>query len=60
MSSFDWPKRVVATTPATALNSVSEIWLDAWGHRFWRIEIADADGTTGTEAGDIAVFYGFI
>ena len=52
---FDWYKTVKATTPSTARNSVSEVWLDDAGWRHWLIEII----TTGTDdpAANIAVFY---
>ena len=44
VTAFDWYKEVKATTPSTALNSVSEVWLDASGWRYWLVEII----TTGT------------
>lgn len=44
VTAFDWYKEVKATTPSTALNSVSEVWLDAAGWRYWLMEII----TTGT------------
>lgn len=52
---FDWYKEVKATTPATAVNSISEVWLDAAGWRYWLMEII----TTGTAdpATAIAVYY---
>lgn len=50
------PKEV-ESTDTIGHNSVAEVWLDGTGLRYWFIQIADADGSTGTEAGDIAVFY---
>lgn len=44
VTAYDWYKEVKATTPSTALNSVSEVWLDAAGWRYWLMEII----TTGT------------
>lgn len=52
----NWPKEVEATD-ITGHNTVAEVWLDDTGSRFWFIQISDADGSTGTEAGDISVFY---
>jgi hypothetical protein len=53
----NWPKEVEATDTGNS-NSVASIWLDAAGYRYWKIEITDADGSTGTEAGDIAAYWG--
>lgn len=52
----NWPKEV-ESTDTTGHNTVAEVWLDDTGSRFWFIQISDADGSTGTEAGDISVFY---
>ena len=55
VTAFDWYKTVWATTPSTALNSVSEVWLDASGWRYWLVEII----TTGTDdpATAVACYY---
>lgn len=47
----------VEVTDDVGRNSVGEIWFDATGLRYVFIQILSADGSTGTEAGDIAVFY---
>lgn len=49
-------KEVEVTDPV-GRNSVGEVWFDITGLRYVFIQISDADGSTGTEAGDIAVFY---
>ena len=54
----NWPKGI-ETTGVSGLNSAASVWLDDAGYRFWKIEITDADGSTGTEAGNIAVYYGY-
>jgi hypothetical protein len=53
----NWIKEVETTSNASK-DSVSSAWLDASGYRFWKIEVTDADGSSGTEAGDVAVWYG--
>lgn len=52
---FDWYKEVKSTTPSTARNSVSEVWLDNAGWRYWLPEII----TTGTSdpATSLVVYY---
>ncbi len=47
----------VEATDTIGHNTISEVWFDATGMRYVFIQISDADGSTGTEAGDIAVFY---
>lgn len=49
----------VEATDDIGHNTVSEVWFDMTGLRYIFIQISDADGSTGTEAGDIAVFYRF-
>ena len=49
----------VEVTDETGQNSISEVWFDGTGFRYFFIQISDADGSTGTEAGDIAVYYRF-
>ncbi len=50
------PKEV-ESTDTIGHNSVAEVWLDGTGLRYWFIQISNADGSTGTEAGDISCFY---
>lgn len=50
------PKEV-ESTDTTGHNSVAEVWLDGTGLRYWFIQISSADGSTGTEAGNISCFY---
>ncbi len=52
----NWPKEV-ESTDTDGHNTVAEVWLDGTGSRYWFVQISDADGSTGTEAGDISVFY---
>ena len=47
----------VESTDVDGHNSIAEVWFDATGIRYVFIQISSADGSTGTEAGDIAVFY---
>ncbi len=58
VSKKNWPKGI-ETTGTTALDSAASIWMDDAGYRFWKVEITDADGSTGDEAGDIAAWYGY-
>jgi hypothetical protein len=55
----NWTNHVkrVESTDIVGRNSVGEIWLDLSGLRYVFIQISDADGTTGTEAGDVACYY---
>jgi len=53
----NWPKDVEATDTGNS-NSVASVWIDDCGYRYWKVEITDADGSTGTKAGDIAVYWG--
>ncbi len=48
----------VEATDVGKFESVASIWMDDCGYRFWKVEITDADGSTGTEAGNVAVWYG--
>lgn len=52
-------KDVESTEDTTGRNSIAEVWFDATGFRYFFIQISSADGSTGTEAGDIACFYRF-
>ena len=47
------------STDITGHNTYADVWFDAAGFRYWKIEITDADGTTGTEAGGVACYYGY-
>ncbi len=47
----------VEVTDDTGRNSVGEIWFDMTGLRYVFVQISDADGSTGTEAGDISCFF---
>ena len=58
VSAPNWPKGIESTNP-TGNNSAASVWLDDAGYRFWKVEITDADGSTGDEAGDIAAWYGY-
>lgn len=53
----NWPKEIEATDTGNS-NSAASVWMDDDGYRYWKIEITDADGSTGTEAGNIAAFWG--
>lgn len=52
----NWFKEVEATD-GTGHNTVAHVWFDSCGYRYFFIEILNADGSTGTEAGDVACFY---
>ena len=49
----------VESTDTIGHNTMAEVWFDMTGLRFIFIQISDADGSTGTEAGDISCFYRF-
>lgn len=56
----NWPQDHIGVTDTDGnSNSVGSIWLDAMGYRYWKVEITNADGSTGDEAGDVAVYWGF-
>lgn len=40
-------------------NTATSVWTDNTGYRYWHIVITDADGSTGTEAGNISVYWGY-
>ncbi len=50
------PKRVTSSD-TIGHNSIAEVWLDMTSLRFLFVQISDADGSTGTEAGDIACYF---
>ncbi len=54
----NWPKEIEATDTGNS-NSVASIFLDAAGYRFFKVEVTGADGSTGIEAGDVAVWWCF-
>lgn len=41
-------------------NRVCKLTFDVFGYRWLYAEILEADGTTGTQAGDITVYYSFV
>ena len=47
----------VEVTDDTGRNSVGEVWFDMTGLRYVFVQISDADGSTGTEAGDVSCFF---
>lgn len=47
----------VASTDKTGHNTIAEVWLDMTGLRYLYVQISDADGSTGDEAGDIACYF---
>lgn len=53
-----WLKNV-ETTDSSGNNQVARIWFDAVGYEWIYVEITNADGATGTEAGDITVYYSY-
>ena len=55
----NWPKEMESTDEDGNSNSVGSLWMDCAGYRYWKIEIADADGSTGTQAGDVAVWWSY-
>ena len=50
------PKEV-ESTDIIGHNSIAEVWLDMTALRYLFIQISDSDGSTGTEAGDIACYF---
>lgn len=55
---WNWLKEVFSTD-TTGHNTAASIWLDNCGWRYWHIVITDADGSTGTKAGNIASYWGY-
>jgi hypothetical protein len=45
------------STDIVGNNTAASIWTDDCGYRYWKIEITDADGSTGTEAGNVSVYW---
>lgn len=56
VTTFSWPKQV-KTTPGGGNNSVAQISLELMGRKYWKMQIEDADGSTGDQAGDISVYW---
>jgi hypothetical protein len=56
---LNWENHVkeVEVTDDVGRNSIGEIWFDLTGLRYVFIQISDADGSTGTEAGDVSCFF---
>ncbi len=54
-----WENHVkeVESTDKVGRNSVGEIWFDLSGLRYIFIQISNADGSTGTEAGNVSSFF---
>lgn len=57
-SKVNWLKPFKSTDTA-GNNTVASVWTDDAGYRYWHIEITDADGSTGDEAGNIAGWVGY-
>ena len=57
-SNTNWLKPV-KSSDTNGNNTAASVWTDDCGYRFWKIEITDADGSTGDEAGNISVYWGF-
>ena len=56
VTSYAWPKAVKATL-GQANDSVAMITLDMLNWSWWFMQIEDADGSTGDEAGDVSVWF---
>jgi len=56
VTSTNWLKPIKSTDTA-GQNTTASVWTDDCGYRYWKIEITNADGSTGTEAGNIAVYW---
>lgn len=56
VTTYYWPKEVKAT-PNGGNNSVATLSLDLMGWKHWKMQIEDADGLTGSEAGDISAYW---
>lgn len=54
----NWPKPI-KSGDTSGNNTATSVWTDDCGYRYWKIEITDADGSTGTEAGNIAVYWAY-
>ena len=56
VTEYYWPKPVKAT-PNAGNNSVGMVSLDLLNWSWWHIQIEDADGVTGDQAGNVSVWY---
>jgi len=56
VTGYSWPKAVKAT-PGSGNDSVAMITLDLLNYSYWLVQIEDADGSTGDEAGDVSVWW---
>ncbi len=52
----NWPS-APSSTATIGNNEVASIKLDGCGYEWWYCEITNADGSTGTEAGNVSVYY---
>ena len=53
-----WNK-TVTSTDTTGNNEVAKLLFDFCGYEYIYVEISSADGSTGTEAGNVAVYYSY-
>lgn len=49
--------RTMATSDSTGNNEIAKLNVDASGYPYWYVEVTDADGSTGAEAGAISSWY---
>ena len=49
----------VRSSDTAGSNGIAALTFDATGFEWFWVEITDADGVTGTEAGDVTVYYSF-
>lgn len=54
-----WMKTVYSTD-TTGNNETASIHVDFSGHEYFYVEITAADGSTGTEAGNVTVYYAYL
>ena len=54
----NWLKSV-SSSDESGNNEVASIQFDSCGYKYFYCEITGADGVTGTEAGDITIYYSF-
>jgi len=53
-----WNK-TVTSTDSTGNNQVAKLLFDFCGYEYIYVEVTSADGSTGTEAGNISVYYSY-
>ena len=56
VTSYSWPKAVKATVGG-GNDSVAMLSLFTGGWPYWKMQIEDADGSNGDEAGDVSVWW---